>query len=926
MKKSLNKIINSNKYILFSGLSAFFVIAVVYFCFSIIPFGDGIIYRMDLYHQYGPLFTELYDRITSGESLLYSWNSGTGSSFIGNFFNYLSSPISVIILFFEHKGTFEAVAAMIAIKSILSSMSMAYYLKKSQKSDGPILIAFGIMYAFSGYFIAYYWNVMWIDAMYLLPFIILGIEQIINSGKCKTYILALALSIFSNYYIGFMLCIFSCVYFFYYYYCSLDNFDKRHKILKYKEDKGNKIQNSFFLNSGVRFALSSFTAALILCGMLIPVAYVLSSSSATSSDFPDKASSYFNFVEFLSNHLASLEPTIRSSGEDVLPNVYCGLLTIILIPIFLLSKKISAKEKVASIALLTFMYFSFNVNIFNFIWHGLHYPNDLPYRQSFMYSFVLVVMAHKAFKHIQDFNKKHFIVIGAVLIAFIVAVQKIDSEKITLGTTVLSIFFVILLTIVLILYTNKKGQTYALTILLVCSVLAECITCSTNHYVANQKKSSFVVDYDDFKSIQQQIGDMDNDLFYREELSYLRTRMDPCWYDYNGVSVFSSMAYEKVANFQKAIGLYGNKINSFTYNPNSPVYNSMFSIKYVYDRKDLIGDNLYYNQITENSTYKVYENNYHLSLAYPVNADISNWSAYDYSNPVEVQEEYFYVATGINDIYNKDFSYNLKYNNLSEIELYDKAVGNFSVSKIDENNEAKLSVEITSSKNSNIYIYLHSRNLDEVSVKSDVISTKMDVKDGYILDLGKYNIGDKINIEMPLKEDEESANVEFFVFTIDEEKFVQGYEKLKSGQLEISEFTDTKISGTFEADDNEILYTSIPYDKGWKITIDGEEVSKENIISISDALIGVKVGSGKHNITFEFSIPYMNVACAISIVFTLTLILAYIMYRRKMFIFKNLKDNLWVKSEGELPEPVVEDIIEIDDDYDNNSQDKTTTE
>ena len=85
---------------------------------------------MDLYHQYGPLFTELYDRITSGESLLYSWNSGTGSSFIGNFFNYLSSPISVIILFFEHKGTFEAVAAMIAIKSILSSMSMAYYLKK----------------------------------------------------------------------------------------------------------------------------------------------------------------------------------------------------------------------------------------------------------------------------------------------------------------------------------------------------------------------------------------------------------------------------------------------------------------------------------------------------------------------------------------------------------------------------------------------------------------------------------------------------------------------------------------------------------------------------------------------------------------------------------------------------------------------------
>ena len=350
--------IQDNKYIFLTGGVALFIILFIYFCHSIIPFGEKTIYRMDLYHQYGPLMTELYDRITSGESLKYSWNSGLGSSFIGNFFNYLSSPLSIIVLFFGHENTFEAIATMIAIKSILSSMAMAYYLKKSQNSNSPILIAFGIMYAFSGYFIAYYWNVMWIDAMYLLPFIILGIEQIINSGKCKTYIIALTLSIFSNYYIGFMLCIFSCVYFLYYYYCSLDNFDKRHKILKYKEDKGNRIQNSFFLNSGIRFALSSFAAALILCGMLIPVAYVLSSSSATSGESINKISSYFNIFDFFANHLASLKPTIRSSGEDVLPNVYCGLLTIILIPVFFLSKRISLKEKVASITLIIFMFFS----------------------------------------------------------------------------------------------------------------------------------------------------------------------------------------------------------------------------------------------------------------------------------------------------------------------------------------------------------------------------------------------------------------------------------------------------------------------------------------------------------------------------------------------------------------------------------------
>ena len=924
MKKRINSLIKDNKYILFSGLAALFIIVLVYFCYSIIPFGDRTVYRMDLYHQYGPLFSELYDRITSGESLLYSWNSGIGSSFIGNFFNYLSSPFAILVLIFGHKNTFEAVAAMIACKAVLSSMSMSYYLKKSHRTNGPEIIAFGIMYAFCGYFIAYYWNVMWIDAMYLLPFVVLGIEKIIDSGKCLNYIIALAFSIYCNYYIGFMMCIFSCIYFLYYYYCSLDNFDKRHKVLKYKEGKDNKVLNSFFLNSGFRFAFSSLSAALLLCGMLIPVAYVLSSSSATSSTFPTESKSYFSFFDFMANHLASLEPTIRSSGEDVLPNVYCGMLTLILIPVFLLSKKISSKEKVASVALLALMYFSFNINIFNFIWHGLHYPNDLPYRQSFMYSFILIIMAHKAYKIVLDIDKKYLIGIGACLVIFILAVYKVGSKNVSLLTVVLSIIFAILLVIVLFLLSSKKNQAYALTILLVCSVVAETIVCNTSHYVANQNKTSFVADYDFFKDVQSEIHENDSDLFYREELSYLRTRMDPCWYDYNGVSVFSSMAYEKVANFQKAIGLYGNKINSFTYNPTSPVYNSMFSVKYVYDRKNLVDEGPFYDKVAENNIYKVYENKYHLGLGFTVSDKITEWNVYDYLNPVEAQEEFFILAGGADDIYIKDFDYALTFENLNDVGLYNKVLGTLPLTKIDEDSNASLSVDITAKNEGNIYIYLYSRQLDEVSVESDTTSTKMDVKDGYILDLGYYNVDEKINIKMPLKEDEKTANVDFFVFTVDEDEFVQCYEELKSGQMEIKEFSDTKISGKFTADENEILYTSIPYDKGWNIKLDGEIVSKDDIIIISDALIGVKVASGEHNIIFEYSIPYMNIACIISFGFAILLIIVIILKKKKLFFFKNTKENLWERSDGELPvEPTeIDDSIITED----NTQDETTNE
>ena len=53
----------------------------IYVIFSVFPFGSITVMRMDLYHQYGPLFAELYDRVVEHKSFIYSWQSGGGSSF-----------------------------------------------------------------------------------------------------------------------------------------------------------------------------------------------------------------------------------------------------------------------------------------------------------------------------------------------------------------------------------------------------------------------------------------------------------------------------------------------------------------------------------------------------------------------------------------------------------------------------------------------------------------------------------------------------------------------------------------------------------------------------------------------------------------------------------------------------------------------------
>ena len=64
------------------GIIAFvipvFVMIVIFISRGIYPFGDRTFLRTDLYHQYAPFFQELKDKLSSGESLFYTWDIGLG--------------------------------------------------------------------------------------------------------------------------------------------------------------------------------------------------------------------------------------------------------------------------------------------------------------------------------------------------------------------------------------------------------------------------------------------------------------------------------------------------------------------------------------------------------------------------------------------------------------------------------------------------------------------------------------------------------------------------------------------------------------------------------------------------------------------------------------------------------------------------------
>ena len=321
MKKFLNKI-KQNDYLIYTFLTSILIIGIIYKLQEVAPFGENSLLKIDFFHQYGPMLAELYDRIHSGESLLYTFNTGLGLPFFRNFFNYLASPFNIIIFLFKRENLLLSYSILIGIKAALSATTMTYYLKKKINANKYLLIGLGLLYAFSAYFCAFYWNIMWTDGMIFLPLITLGIENIIDKQKGLLYTLSLAIMLYTNYFIGYMICIFSVIYFISY------------SIIK-------KVKFKKFIKYGIKFAICSLTAGMLVAWALIPMFESLMSTSATGGTMP--LSQYYDFtiIEFIKNHITGVIPSVLASDITNSPNVSCGILSVILFLSFIFNNNIN---------------------------------------------------------------------------------------------------------------------------------------------------------------------------------------------------------------------------------------------------------------------------------------------------------------------------------------------------------------------------------------------------------------------------------------------------------------------------------------------------------------------------------------------------------------------------------------------------------
>lgn len=829
-------------------VSSLVVISILFYLQGVAPFGGKSLLTIDFFHQYGPMLGELFDRIKSHSSLLYSFNMSMGLPFYRNFFNYLSSPFNVLMLLFNHRELLTSFSVIVLVKLCFSTLFMYMFLKKKVGLSNVLTVCLSLLYSFSAYFVAYYWNIMWLDGMVFLPLIVYGLERMLIRRKPLVYVLSLSVMMFANYFIAYMICIFLVIYFIIFMVQYTDKFDLKKILFKC-----------------AMFGINSLIAAVVCAWFLVPMFNGLSSISATSDIFPSSQYYAFNFAEFWAGHFSGVVPTVLSSDVSNAPNIACGVLSILAFWLFIFDEKLSLKTKFAYLGGLVVLFISFYIGQIDFIWHAFHVPNDLPFRYSFVYSFLFVIIAAYGLRSIKDIKPRYLIATAVMmgLSLLLLYLYSLKFENITGKMVLLNVVVGIIYFLLIILskyYSNMKRFVPALFLIVVSLEIVGSI--NTNWNISHLEES-FYKDYNEKKDILSVTKDVDN-RFCRGEFTNMLSFNDPSWYGYYGITSFSSMIYENLAILQHNLGQPGNEINSFYYKQNTPIYDLINDVCYYVG--DLEDKDNYTSRDVNGYTLNRFNSN--ASLFYFVNSNIKFWEYNNY-NPFNVQNDFVKRTTNIDDV-------------LEKVELSSGKEFYKDDEHIIIRYELKESVE-------NYYIYNNSSYIDFMLVDGDLYYNTDDYS--YVYNLEDINItsyndyNEKYIINHKSNEKKSYLYVgfnnyyeyDFYVYKLNQEKYNEFVKKLKSVKVNIVDFKEDVINLNVSSKEGTI-YSSIPYDDGWHVYINGKEISK---FRIGNAFLGFDVLDGDNDIKLVYKIPYFGLGLFISCSSVILLSLEIYLLRKK---------------------------------------------
>ena len=850
MKKKHKRILNN---ILF-GSSCFLIpmaiIAVVYGMYGIYPDSHThTLLASDAYSQYSNFYANFRQVLKGNGNLFFSWSGSLGLNYWAFVSYYLGGIFSPLVVFFNQYQMPEFIYFLTLLKIGCLGLSFGIFSINTFKIPKWTHLILVISYALMSYVVAFSEILMWFDGLIYLPLVILGINRVLEKRKPVLLFISYFLLFISNYYIAFMVGMFSFLYMFVRVMTNKQEYLKR-----------------FPMYLGTSLVAGGSSMFLIL-PMVLDLKHNGESLSEIKSIFTD-ATGPWDLV------IKNMVGVYDSTKYGSIPFIYVGLFPLIFCLFYFMTKKVQLKDKIGYGCLLLFVVASFYIEPLNLLWQVMHSPNMFLFRYSFLFSFLVVMLAGYGFEKYEKEEFDHLTTIILLMMGVATLVYVLTRKEAYTYLTAKSFLFTLLFLVVYLFFFyfyQKKFIPKKEIIVLILTLVG--LECGINTYqlvggISREwrypSRSVYSLSEKNIEELVNKTKDM-NESFYRLENIDSKSLNDSFRFGYNGLSMFSSVRNRHSSIYLDALGFrsMGTNLN-ISYNNNTLLMDPILGMKYNLSKQPV--NKFGYKEVGRSGEFLLYENEYTMPLGiltddYIYEEDAVNTQATLLNHLAETDEDFFSFAQ-----MKKVSSKNLKE---SQENINTTTVVTYQPENLQQPIEIEWEAEIPAGQQAYVsmyptdYLTLAKTELTlEVNGKKQKFGMK---STGQYYSLGYFDKPTKLTFKTSFsrfeKKDDKVELVAPDIALLDTQKYVTSYKKLASKGVGLVA-DGRKVKGLVNLKEDQVLLTSIPYDRGWKAYVDGKKVTMP---IFKEAFLTLPVAKGEHELLFVFLPEGLIIGVIISI-------------------------------------------------------------
>ncbi len=874
-------------YVLLSFLLPMVVLTLAILALHVVPFGkhnlsisDGQFYINNLMNL---------SRLLRGDGdFLYTFAVGPGSNNWGILSWGGLFPAMFLTLFAQLETMPDLFTWICLVNMSLCGLTM-YLLLAGLRGHRPEHLIFSTAYALMGFNVVNCYHYLFFIGPQTLPLVVLGLVYIFRGRSPLLYVLSLGVCGFLNFYFAFMLCVVSVVLF-----------------LTHLYIKGPALAGKRLRLFG-RWAAASGAGGFLGAPMWLPALKAFASSGGRMEQTTLQEYTFWEEAPFL-QIFAKLFSGANSHNEMVtgLPNIFCGILAVALVILYFLNRDRPVRRKRAAAVVLLLYLLTFFIPAFTLLMHGGTHTNWFPYRYSFVFSFFLLLLAAEEFTCLDAWQGKTLKRCGAILAAAVLVVFSVRYEFVSGGAVLLDLALLGLMYLGWWFYKTRpdKAPRRTLTLLLallVCGNLYANVILSMQHV----QKDGWELDLDVYSKNVMESGALTDAVkgadsgFFRmekDESNSGSVGADPQLYGYRGISGSGPTLRMFIHKGLNKLGINWFDMRHWYEKGIPAATDALLGVKYLISDRDLAEEKDYTLVVTlENQ--KLYRSDIALSPVILANEAVAGvtlendafrnlnalWRAMTGGEKDVLIPQEDLLFTLHNEFETRGVTGEELRQSVSASRAKAEEAGSSSTSAeepAEQDEEEEMSgsyilCTFTAAQSGPVYCF--NTLIPESGNGSTAYSMRC---------VGVFEAGETVEDRIPFGGYGTGDFLREYCSTLvyaygDGSALAEYAHILNDRSITAQRVKDSRITGSFTAEEGQRILFTVPWDEGWHCYVDGQPVEGEKVM---DLFLSFPVPAGTHTYELRFYPAWLNYGlclCAAALLLLAVLLVLQALRRRK---------------------------------------------